>query len=50
MTGNVYVGVVFREDSIFVQTDSLAALGSSDILLLKLNADGVLQWYRQFGG
>ena len=47
--GNVYVGIVF-EDSIFVQTDSLAALGSSDILLLKLNADGVLQWYRQFGG
>lgn len=48
-TGNVYVGIVFA-DSIYVQTDTLAALGSSDILIVKLNADGVMQWYRQFGG
>ena len=47
--GNVYVGIEFR-DTLYVQSDTLAASGSKDILLIKLNSDGTMQWYKQLGG
>lgn len=47
--GNIYANISFR-DTIYVQNDTLTALGSSDILLVKMNSEGVMQWYKQFGG
>ena len=49
--GNVYLSGKF-EDSLFIegQTDPISSNGSADIMIVKYDKSGVLQWIKHFGG
>jgi len=46
---DVYIGGYF-EDKIYYDTDSCVSIGSTDIVLFKLDTDGNVLWVRQGGG
>ncbi len=48
--GNIYVGVKSHSSTLILGNDTLNNSGNSDILIVKYNINGNIEWAREFGG